>query len=290
MQLTRSLDHWTRSPIVEAEFRHQRFVIKRGRVGGLWILLAAMLIVPALLYSLFIVLAMPAFDLIYPVVGDWLENLDEEGTVNSLWQLFFALQYISMIAMYPVVTMITLGLAANSINRERQGFTWDSLRLTTIGADRIIIGKWLASLRALNGDHVMVTLLRAGTLASYLLVYKLSLFDVYNTDPVAGYGLTALVLAVLTGLYGLLDAGLSAALGILSSLPQEAAGAVVSSLSMGTRLVTMGAALLWTLLTVHVSIFVGLPAVLLMSVIGMSVYALLIAGTLQLAKWLVNRV
>src|SRR5688572_20979241 len=50
--MTQVLHAAERNPVVRAEFHHQRFVIARGRVGSIWIFLAALLILPSLLMSI----------------------------------------------------------------------------------------------------------------------------------------------------------------------------------------------------------------------------------------------
>ena len=78
---------------------------------------------------------------------------------------------IMTVAMYPVVTLITFALSANSVRREKTGHTWDYLRLTELDPQQIVIGKWWASLRALNGDHGMVMVLRLGVSVVFLLMF-----------------------------------------------------------------------------------------------------------------------
>src|SRR6185312_1237435 len=79
---------------------------------------------------------------------------------TTAFLLCLALLLTMMIAMSVVVTFVNMALASNSIGREKEGKTWDTLRLTDVGAERIVLGKWWASLRALNGDYVMVAILR----------------------------------------------------------------------------------------------------------------------------------
>ena len=280
------------NPVSIAEFRHQRFIIQRGRVGGLWILLAALLVIPALLSALLLTLLMLAADLILPALVAWSFTLDAGAgqLFGGIANLCVTALIISNLAMYPVVTLVTLSLAANSIRREKAGFTWDTLRLTEIGAWRIVTGKWRASLRALNGDHGMITLLRSGMLAAYLLTNYV-LVESGMTElvaPPSGYSLAMLILLVLTVVYGLLDAALTAALGLPGTLPGGETGFVTAGVALSLRIIISIAAAAWLVFTVHNLVYSGLVTVLLLSVIGILAYLLLIGASLLIARWLVR--
>ena len=67
------------------------------------------------------------------------------------------------LALYVVVTLVTLALAASSISREQAAHTWDHLLLTNMTARQIVQGKWWATLRALWGDHLMVLISAPGS-------------------------------------------------------------------------------------------------------------------------------
>jgi len=66
------------------------------------------------------------------------------------------------IALYMVVTLITVALAANSISREKTNKTWHVLLLTNVDARSLVLCKWYASSKSLRGDHLMIILLRLG--------------------------------------------------------------------------------------------------------------------------------
>src|SRR5690606_38761643 len=118
-----------------------------------WILVALALLAPAFIVSLVhIIEALTGLDLIGAAVPG-------QATIGNL---SFGLLVTMNLALYLVVTLITMGLAASSIHREQEGHTWESLLLTTLDPRAIIYGKWWATLRALWGDHVMVCWLRFG--------------------------------------------------------------------------------------------------------------------------------
>jgi hypothetical protein len=204
--------------------------------------------------------------------------------------LCLALLLTMMIAMSIVVTFVNMALAANSIGREKEGKTWDTLRLTDVGAGRIVIGKWWASLRALNGDYVMVTIIRMGFVAFYLASAgpALAAFRQAQDGMTNGVqlwrstqGLVPLpLLLLLTLIYSALDAALTAALGVFSALPDEATGTIAGSAALLVRLATLLGAAVW----MYFSLEMAATAGVLMGLIGIGVYALLIAAVLLVAR------
>ncbi|MAU13527.1 MAG: hypothetical protein CL607_27160 [Anaerolineaceae bacterium] len=275
------------NPIVSAEFNHQRFVIKQGRVGYLWILLAAMLVVPALLISL--VTSISAF------LGGFVPELGsltlpiawEAGTPQAfIGNLGWVLILVMAPAQYLVVTLVTMALSANSIRREKAGLTWDSLRLTGIGTRRIVWGKWWASMRALAGDHVMVTIMRMGLVTLVMTTFAPSIDMLNQIEPVSHLEKMPLLLT-LTVLFGVFDAALTAAFGVLAAIPNEAAGTVVGTTVMGLRMVAMVVSFILLGLSLHLAVNVGMLDVVVVSIGGFLLYITLIIGSLAVAEKLV---
>lgn len=204
--------------IAQAEFRYQRHVIDTSRSGRGWILLALLLLLPALLMSLMVyIYGLGLFD-----ADGFISNLEE----TPLWipyQLGSAAFMTMNIALYPVVILITLSLSAHSITRERENRTWDILLLTHITARQLVIGKWWASLRALWGDHVMVALLRLGLIGLAIGVEFANAGFLERAPHI-------LVLTVFMLAFTAIDAAFTAALGIaipLSSLPDSVTTTIV---------------------------------------------------------------
>lgn len=192
------------NPVLRAELKHQQHVMNTSRSGRIWILLAMVMLIPALLTSL--VFTLEAFTGLHI----WALIMPPEQTNGSL---FVTLLIIMNIALYVVVTLITMGLASNSISREQEGRTWESLLLTTLDVRQIVWGKWWATLHALWGDHIMIGILRVGAVSWIALV----LTDVVSPD--ARPDLFALIVALgLTAAYTAVDAALSAALGLITPL------------------------------------------------------------------------
>jgi hypothetical protein len=256
------------NPIVRAEFRHQRFLINNSRSGFLWIALASAMVFPTLLFAGYL-MGIGVFGIIYPpLLASVPDHADWFGLLNIML-------VVMAFSLYVVVTLITLGLSTNSVRRERNGRTWDNLRLTDISDDKIVVGKWYASLRALRGDHVMATVLRMGFVAQFIV----------PLNPEQTIYLPALLL--ITAVYGFLDAGLTAALGILASVAEDALGAVVGSVAIGVRIVTMVAATFWFFYSMTLLFVEGIEAVLLLTLLGFAVYLLLILAALYTARRIV---
>lgn len=267
-------------PIVWAEIHHQRWIIARGRVGWGWIILAAGLVVPSLSASVgwVVILLMSG---ILPSLLSYLPPLDHPLAILLLTMT---------IAMYAVVTLIGVALASNSIQREKTGQTWDVLRLTHMGAEALVWGKWRACLRAIAGDHVMVSVVRMGFLA-FLVGVALPALLVQRGQSfpfVEGLWWVMLVLVGLTGLYSVLDAALTAALGIASAVPSPTVAAFTGMAALAVRLVLSLAAGAYTLLSLDALFNQGVGALVVLSLLGVGLYAGLISLTLWVAVWLLR--
>jgi hypothetical protein len=286
LSMTRVLQAADQNPVVRAEFHHQRFVIARGRVGGIWIFLAALLILPSILMSLVFTGAAFVALTVLPAALNVMPFVD----LSTPFLLCLALLMTMMIAMSLVVTFVNMALAAGSIQREKQGNTWDTLRLTDVGAGRIVMGKWWASLRALNGDYVMVAILRVGFVAFYLASAGPALNairraqDGLTNGVVLGRSVEGLgplpVLLILTLTYSALDAALTAALGVFSALPDDAAGSVIGSAALLIRLATLIMAAIW----MYFSLEMAASYSVVMGLIGIAIYGVLIAAVLWVAR------
>lgn len=142
--------------ITQAELRHQWYVLEKSRSGILWIIIAILMLLPAIFFTIYfgmialLNLPAPQWNPSNPASTDLLINI---GLISSL---------VMNISLYLIVILITLGLSSNSITRERKGKTWDVLLLTNVDAHQVILGKWWASLVALWGDHAMVAFIRIG--------------------------------------------------------------------------------------------------------------------------------
>lgn len=214
------------NPVAQAELRHQRYVITSSRSGRMWIVLALVMLIPALLGSF------------YFLVAGLTGPIDVTQLINNLRGVGFVMMITMNMALYMVVILITLGLSANSIQREKNGKTWDTLLLTNIDARRIVWGKWWASLRAMWGDHLMVGLLRLGLVGWLVGVFSPILPDgIFGLAPGWAY---IPPLVIITTLFTVVDAMFTAGLGVAVPLSNWS-GSVTGGVVLTARLAAMAA-------------------------------------------------
>ncbi len=253
--------------VFKAELRHQRFLIQQGRVGVIWIVLAALLLIPAGLAALHYM------RLLWMGAEDVFEVAQGIVAAEGVW---VGALLVGSISLYAVVTLITYGLAANSILRERRGRTWDSLRLTHAPTWQILLGKWLASLRAVLGDHAMSILLQMGLISLAGLLLPALMAEAAPPSPIKALVAWGWMLAA-----GLLDAGLSAALGVVSALPEGAASAVAGLLLLAVRIVVSVGVLAWSAWIAASAPIGGVS----LAVLGCAIYLGLIGAALWVGGW-----
>ncbi|RMG89735.1 MAG: hypothetical protein D6712_01200 [Chloroflexi bacterium] len=269
--------------IYRAELKHQRYIIRTSRSGIIWIILALIMLIPALLASLGFTL----ITLIRPL------NAGIDNLIAGDWVTGIVVLMVTMnLALYPVVHLVTVGLAGQSIIREKAGKTWELLRITNVSGLEIVRGKWWATLRALWGDHLMVSLLRLGPIAILITYYyetmKLAYPAFPNMPKILGlppqWAQMPLLIVIMV-IYTLLDAGLSAALGIFTTLLSE--GSPIGLLvAIALRLIFMALALWWTVVT-FATVY-GSLLFIPISLVGFIVYGLFIWALLWISQFLVR--
>ena len=146
-----------------------------------------------------------------------------------------------------------------------------------------MIGKWWASLRALNGDHGMVMILRFGFSAAFVMLFS----DMIITPLGLPAEWTVLpLLLIITAIYGFLDAGLTAALGIVGAMV-DVGGPTIPFILFAVRVLTAVMALmLW--FGILFIIPMGMAFMLFLSMLGFVVYGLVIGLILRVAQQLVR--
>lgn len=253
------------NPVMHAEFRYQRHVITSSRSGWLWIALAVLLLLPGVLASVVMVGAL--------LFGVDLEPVFSPAPWDVIAEIGVSSAVVMSFALYIVVTLVTLALAARSIGREQESHTWDNLLLTNMTARQIVQGKWWATLRALWGDHVLVLVLRLGFVAW---------LDFMGSDPALPDPGKSLVGLLVVAAFSLADSALTVIMGILP--PVSGRNPVVMAGVFGLRgVVSVG--------VVALSIGVGLlvhewnPLLVAGVIAGMAAYVLVTAGMLRFAEW-----
>jgi ABC-type transport system involved in multi-copper enzyme maturation permease subunit len=227
---------FTNNIIAKAEFRHQRYVLENSRSGWGWILLATVMLLPGILIS-FVMFGLAASGNSVAVLLDIPQDRVSFATIllailqdRTPASLSLLSMIVMNIALYFVVILVTVGLAANSITREKLKRTWDVLLLTNVDADRLVLGKWWASLRAMMGDHLMLAILRIGAVNLVVSEVHQTLAQPPLSIPSGLFYALAMSLFVLV--FTALDAGFTVALGIalpLSTLQRPVTVALVIS-------------------------------------------------------------
>jgi ABC-type transport system involved in multi-copper enzyme maturation permease subunit len=286
MPIARWLHGLNTNPVAHLELHHQWNVIEKSRSGRIWIALALVMLLPALLASLiFFAAALLGRPLASPLTGA--DASDIGSTALSLGQLSLLTMNV---AQYMVVMLVAYGLSSNSIAREKRGRTWENLLLTDISARTIVIGKCWASLRALYGDHIVVGVLRIGLLA-YLLT-ALGPFALATAN--GGLGLVALetipfsagqllMLAALVLAFTLIDTVMNTAMGLMVAL-LDVPGAVGISLFAVLRALATAFGLWWIVTTVNLMWFSSPGMYAVFGTGLLVVYAGLTWGMLRLAQ------
>lgn len=260
--------------ILQAELKHQYYVLEKSRVGRLWIAMAAVLLVPAFIASIVFFV----HGLISPFVSF---TLIPDPLGSSLAFNAFLLLIVMNVAMTVVVTLVTLSLAANSISREKNGKTWESLLLTNVDSRRIVWGKWGATVQALWGDQWMVALLRLGLIGWFVSRFDYALPPVpFNLPPQVVHLLilTALILA-----YSIIDAAFTAALGVMIPLTNWS-GTITYTLVLSGRVLATALSAGWLVVMAQFLILDSTWMYFMVGVGGLVGYSLLIVGALWVAQ------
>lgn len=228
--MTYSAD-FMQGPVARAELKHQSDVMENTRAGIVWIWLAYILLYPAIAISIGIFLG-ALLNYITPftlIPGDQGLTILTAATTHLIGM---------NAALYMVVTLVTLGLAAQSITREKQGKTWDMLLLTGVDARQIIYGKWWATVRVMWKDHALLYLLRLGMIAWLVQVTNQEFFFRPGFLSIQPHMLFLILGAAQVALYSVLDAMLTAAIGQLIPLIDFNTGALAAAAFVGRVLLS----------------------------------------------------
>jgi hypothetical protein len=218
--------------VTQAELRHQRYIIRNSRSGWLWIVLAMLMLLPAFITSV-LLFGMAATE---TSLRTGFISIGNNTPLVSMSGIGLTAVIIMNIALYMVVTLITVALGANSISREKTSKTWNILLLTNVDARSLVLCKWYASFKSLRGDHFMVVLLRLGFMG-FIVSFNLPNLPQAPFDLPVGIAFV-IPLTIIIVLFTLVEAGFSAALGIAGAL-SEYPGAVNTSFVLAIRVVGM---------------------------------------------------
>ena len=132
----------------------------------------------------------------------------------------------------------------------------------------------------------MVTIMRMGLVTLVMTTFAPSIDMLNQIEPVSHLEKMPLLLT-LTVLFGVFDAALTAAFGVLAAIPNEAAGTVVGTTVMGLRMVAMVVSFILLGSSLHLAVNVGMLDVVVVSIGGFLLYITLIIGSLAVAEKLV---
>jgi len=277
-QITKRRGWWfVKDVITQAELRHQWYILEKSRSGRAWIIIAILMLLPAILITFyFMILVIFGLPMTWNPVGN--------AFADNLIELGFVALIVMNVSLYLIVILITLGLSSNSITRERKGLTWDVLLLTNVDARQIVLGKWWASLVALWGDHAMVAFLRIGAVC--LIILSIEPFTGIPLAP-APFGLSPIlwhsaILSLVFVAYTVIDAMFTAALGVGGSVSTQNASVVSGVIFMVRLMGIIG--FVWWIINIYNHLRIGrdyLPTVL----VGLGIFALLTWGALRVGEW-----
>ncbi|MDQ7024952.1 MAG: hypothetical protein Q9P01_10430 [Anaerolineae bacterium] len=267
-----------KNPILKREFKYQRFVIQRSRSGILWIGLAVLMVFPALIAS--VIYSIATLLNLLPIVLFY----DIPTSFHAYPGVLILMMNLSL---YPVVTLVTLALARGSIAREKKGRTWSILRVTTINNWQLVLGKWWASFKGLNGDHMMVIVLRVG-LAAYYIGFLLPSIHGTLDEITAPYALYFAAITPLLVLQAFFDALLTAAIGVIAAVPDEAVGTVTTSAVLMLRFVMVLLVGVWIVQIMNTLRF-SLTTALIIAIGGTVITGILVILGLGFAYYLLEQ-
>ncbi len=226
-----------KSPIYTAERRHQKHVLETNRSGTLWIWVAVLMLVPALLTAVIVV--------VLTLAGVDMREIPPETDLHRALQNVVSAAIILLIAMNVaqslVVTLVASGLAAESMRREHRHQTWDLLILTGQPSRSIARGKILAAFWTFRRDLAFVVVLRLG-----LVAMAYAFFRQINQD----FGLESLhqghllILLALTILWTVVDSFMAVGIAVAAAASVRFRG-VTLFVALGLRLLALVGGVIW---------------------------------------------
>lgn len=265
------------NPIFAAERRYQGYVIRTNRSSNIAIILALLLLIPALIMAVYSFFAVTFFGVDLPAVPIFNEI---QTTGDSLYTIGAVTLFTMNLAHYLVVALISSGLAIFSVQREYRNHTWDLLVLTRVSAWQIACGKIAASMWVLRRDIAIVTILRIG-----LVAFVLDFIRPAYPDAAGLNAAQMLVISVLIIAWTGLDMMLSVATATASALIPQAR-MILMPLTFSARAVTTFGGVIWIGRVIH--LLYASPNrfdYLIIGILGIAVFTALALGALKFAEF-----
>ncbi|MCU0463731.1 MAG: hypothetical protein MUF38_04095 [Anaerolineae bacterium] len=271
----------THSPIYAAERRHQRFVLQSNRSATLWIWVAILMLVPALLTAV-VATVVALFNV--PILEQFLVNQESFGSwLNNIISTGLVLMLAMNIAHTLVLALVSAGLAAESIQREHRRKTWDLLLLTGQSARSIARGKITAAFWTLRRDLLMVVILRLGLISVAYVVSRQGPLMFGSPVPQQNH---LVVLLVITALWTIIDSFTAVALAIAAAALPARARLMGGLVGLLVRVALMASGVLWLMM-----VFGAMngspdrPTYAVLGVIGLLVYTIFAYCSVWLAEF-----
>lgn len=265
------------NPVYTAERRYQDYVIRTNRSSNFSIVLAILLLIPALIMALFSFFAVAFFGVDLPDVPIFNE-------IQTLADTLYTVGIMALVAMnlanYLVVALLSSGLAIFSVQREHRNHTWDLLVLTNLNAWQIASGKIAASLWILRRDIMIVTLLRIGLIAFALDFVSPAYPGVIGPDTA-----DVLIVTVFVIVWTVLDMMLSVATATASALIPRGR-VILMPLTLAARAVTTLGGVIWISRVIHLLYAIpDGPDYVITGLLGIAIFTALVIGALKLAEF-----
>lgn len=168
--------------------------------------------------------------------------------------------------MHLVFLFQTLGLAGNSITRERQNGTWEPLLLTGMDTKQIIQGKWWATVRRQWRNYLKLAVLQVGEMGAASMI-ALIFARIFNTTSISEMVFPTIWQVLAAGLVvvalTLADLCFTAAWGVLASVgARRTATAVAWAIATRVLLMIVAGVLVAMITTRQVGVGFGLATLI----------------------------
>ena len=101
-------------------------------------------------------------------------------------QFWLGMLVFANIIVYPLVSLRAITIASESVSRERTGRTWELLMLTGVSTWRLVLGKWVGTMRFMMKDFAWLYALRVVTI--FWAVLANNLYETYGYQQLYSSG------------------------------------------------------------------------------------------------------
>ena len=139
------------NPVAQAELDHlRRITVSRSALIRIFT------------RGLFIVMNVISLLIVALVVSRAVKTPDTYYEYSEIIIQVVVLLMVYTVFMHFQVMFRTLGIASNTILREKQSHTWETLILTNVNARQLVLGKWLAVIYIMWKSYTWLAVLRVG--------------------------------------------------------------------------------------------------------------------------------